>query len=112
MRSGKKDSRIHNAVMPHGITREAEKQQLAEVIRIAENNLRRMSDRVTSLAGELHEMLETYGAKDKETLALWHNTQSQLDESRRDLIRCEKARKKPYFGRIDFQDPQMEAEES
>lgn len=112
MRSGKKDSRIHNAVMPHGITREAEEQQLAEVIRIAENNLRRMSDRVTSLTGELHEMLETYGAKDKETLALWHNTQSQLDESRRDLIRCEKARKNPYFGRIDFQDPQMEAEES
>ncbi len=112
MRSGKKDSRTPNTVMPHGTTREAEEQQLAEVIRIAENNLKRMRDRVTSLTGELHEMLETYGAKDKETLALWHNTQSQLDESRRDLIRCEKARKKPYFGRIDFQDPQMQAEES
>ena len=64
------------------------------------------------LADELHELMETYGTKDKEALSLFHNTQSQLRENQRDLIRCRKARKKPYFGRIDFRDPKLPCAES
>ena len=56
--------------------------------------------------------METYGAKDKEALALLFNTQSQMKENQRDLIRCRKARKKPYFGRIDFRDARIRQTES
>ena len=56
--------------------------------------------------------METYGTKDKEALALFHNTQAQLQETRRDLLRCRKARHKPYFGRIDFRDQKIPYAES
>lgn len=95
-----------------GLSREDEEKQLKQIIDIAQKNLIRTEERVTDLSGELHELMETYGTKDKEALAMFHNTQSQLRESRRDLVRCRKARKKPYFGRIDFRDPHQPADES
>lgn len=96
----------------YGLSRESEEQQLAEVIQVAQNNLERTEGYIKELSEELHEMLETYGAKDKEALTLWHNTQSQLTANQKDLIRCQKARKKPYFGRIDFQDEKLKGEEA
>ena len=56
--------------------------------------------------------METYGPKDKEALSLLRNTQAQLEDTKRNLVRCEKARKKPYFGRIDFRDQKLPQEES
>jgi len=56
--------------------------------------------------------LESYDTKDKEVLALWHNTESLFQESKRDLLRAIKARKKPYFGRIDFKDAGLSEPES
>lgn len=95
-----------------GLSREAEEKQLAEIIQVAQENLERTKGYVGQLSEELHELMETYGTKDKEALTFFHNTQSQLGESRRDLVRCQKARKKPYFGRIDFQDFALSQEES
>ena len=37
---------------------------------------------------------------------------AQLHENERNIVRCEKARKKPYFGRIDFKDPRQKSQES
>lgn len=95
-----------------GLSREAEEGQLAEIIDVAEKNLVRTQERVRELSEELYDLMETYGPKDKEALSLLHNTQSQLRENKRDLLRCQKARKKPYFGRIDFKDPKLPWEES
>ena len=95
-----------------GLRREDEEKQLKQIIDIAQENLTRTEERVTDLSGELHELMETYGTKDKEALTMFHNTQSQLHESRRDLIRCRKARRKPYFGRIDFRDSHQPVDES
>ena len=95
-----------------GLSREAEEEQLSRIIRIAQTNLEKTEKSGTRLADELHELMETYGTKDKEALALFHNTQSQMRENQRDLIRCRKARKKPYFGRIDFRDPKQPCAES
>ena len=95
-----------------GLSREAEEEQLSRIIRIAQTNLEKTEKSGTRLADELHELMETYGTKDKEALALFHNTQSQMRENQRDLIRCRKARKKPYFGRIDFQDSKQPCAES
>lgn len=95
-----------------GLSREEEERQLAVIIDVAQRNLIRTEKRIGQLSEELYDLMETYGPKDKEALALLHNTQSQLRENQRDLLRCQKARKKPYFGRIDFKDPKLPQEES
>ena len=95
-----------------GLSREDEEAQLSRIIAVAQENLERTAGRSHELAEELHDLMETYGAKDKEALALLFNTQSQMKENQRDLIRCRKARKKPYFGRIDFRDARIRQTES
>lgn len=76
-----------------GITREDEERHLAYVIDVAQTNLEKNRNGVEVLKGELHELLETYGAKDTEALAMWHNTVAMLEETKTDLLRSEKARK-------------------
>lgn len=95
-----------------GLSRKAEEEQLAGIIQIAQDNLEKVEKAGTQLADELHELMETYGTKDKEALAMFHNTQSQLRENQRDLFRSRKARSKPYFGRIDFKDSKIPYAES
>ena len=95
-----------------GLSREEEEKQLAQIIATAQENLRKTKEQIRKLSEELYDLMETYGTKDKEALALLHNTQSQLRERKRDLMRAEKARKKPYFGRIDFKDAAQPCEES
>lgn len=95
-----------------GVTREEEEKQLAEIIRVAQENLTRTETYLRQLNDELDDLMETYGTKDKEAMALFHNTHSRIQENRRDLMRCQKARKKPYFGRIDFKDPKLPQTES
>ncbi len=85
-----------------GIDRETEEQQLEKILTVAQNNLERTERHQEGLSGQLKEMLGSYDSKDKEMQALWHNTEALFRESNRDLLRCIKARKKPYFGRIDF----------
>lgn len=95
-----------------GLSREAEEAQLAAIIRIAQENLEKAEASGKQLSDELHELMETYGIRDKEALSLFHNTQSQLRENQRELFRCRKTRTKPYFGRIDFKDPRIPRAES
>lgn len=95
-----------------GLTREEEEQQLAVILKAAQENLTRTETYIRQLTDELDDLMEVYGTKDKEALALFHNAHSQIRENRRDLLRCQKARKKPYFGRIDFKDPKQPVEES
>lgn len=95
-----------------GLDRRSEEEQLAEIIGIAQENLEKAEQYSAQLSDELHELMETYGTKDKEALAMFHNTQSQMRENQRDLLRCRKARIKPYFGRIDFRDPRFPQDES
>ena len=85
-----------------GISREEEEQQLKKILTVAQYNLERTERHQEELSEQLKDMLDSYNTKDKEVLALWRNTKSLFQESNRDLLRCIKARKKPYFGRIDF----------
>ena len=95
-----------------GITREAEEQQLKKILTVAQNNLERTEKHQQGLSEQLKDMLDSYDTRDKEVLALWHNTESLFQESKQDLLRCIKARKKPYFGRIDFKDAKLSKPES
>ncbi|MCM1568518.1 MAG: AAA family ATPase [Roseburia sp.] len=95
-----------------GITRQAEEQRLKDTIGIAEGKLERTRQDVKNLAEELHEMLEVYDENDKEAMTLWNNTDARFKEVNQELRRAEQARKKPYFGRIDFMDKQIGKEEA
>ncbi|MDE7311951.1 MAG: DUF4968 domain-containing protein [Eubacterium sp.] len=95
-----------------GLSREAEEQELKKIIHTAQENLTKTEAYIRQLTDELDGLMETYGTKDKEAMTLFHNTHSQIQEHKRALLRCQKARHKPYFGRIDFKDPKQPQTES
>lgn len=106
MRGGK-----HLYQLP-GITRKEEEARLAETIGIADQKLRATQDAIRELAAELHSMQEEFDASEKQMQQVWHNTDVRFREVNRDLYRAEQARKKPYFGRIDFRDPAIGHDEA
>ncbi len=87
-----------------GITRQEEEKWLEKTIGIAEKKLLQTKQNVKALADELHAMLEDFDEEDRETQALWNNTDARFKEVNKELNRAERARRRPYFGRIDFQD--------
>ena len=94
-----------------GISLKDENKQLENIIDIAQENLDNARRSVEKLNEDLSDLREVYDAQDKEGLVLWNNAAAQLEENKRNVLRCEKARKKPYFGRIDFKDPKQKDEE-
>ncbi len=101
----------HQRQIP-GLTKADEEKQLATIIGIAQDNLDRARADIRKLNDDLADLMEVYEAQDKEGLALWNNATAQLKETRRSMTRLEKARSKPYFGRIDFKDPNVDFPES
>lgn len=101
----------HQRQIP-GLTKVDEEKQLATIIGIAQDNLDRARANIRKLNDDLADLMEVYEAQDKEGLALWNNATAQLKETRRSMTRLEKARSKPYFGRIDFKDPNLDFPES
>ena len=90
-----------------GVTLEDERNTLSEILAIADRNLNQARSSVENLADELHELKEIYDVEDKEGLALWFNTDARFQQVRQELLRMERSRKKPYFGRIDFTDASL-----
>ena len=111
MEEEKLERSIRKAEIP-GLTREEEEAQLEKVIGIAERNLEQAKADIRSANEDLADLMETYDAKEAEGLALWNNATAKLNAYQHGLARLEKARKKPYFGRIDFQDPRLAFPES
>lgn len=111
MEEEKLERSIRKSEIP-GLTREEEEAQLAKVIGIAEQNLEQAKADIRSANEDLADLMETYDAKEAEGLALWNNATAKLNAYQHGMARLEKARKKPYFGRIDFQDPQLSFSES
>ena len=87
-----------------GVTKEEEKTKYEEVKKIAKDKVSQMKANVDSLAKDLHELQEVYDLDEKEGLAQWFVKDNRFREVRQDLLRAERACKKPYFGRIDFID--------
>lgn len=95
-----------------GTGREEEEQQLRKILEVAQKNLERTEKRQEGLSEQLKEMLENFDSRDKDAQALWNNTEAMYQESNRELVRGMKARKKPYFGRIDFRTAEFAEPES
>lgn len=111
MEEEKLERSIRKSEIP-GLTREEEEAQLEKVIGIAERNLEQAKADIRSANEDLADLMETYDAKEAEGLALWNNATAKLNAYQHGMARLEKARKKPYFGRIDFQDPRFSFLES
>ncbi len=90
-----------------GVSLEEETKMLSDILAIADDNLNRTKAFVQNLADELHELKEVYDVEDKEGLALWFNADARFQQVRQELLRMERSRKKPYFGRIDFNDTNL-----
>ena len=95
-----------------GITLEAEQEKLRRTLLVAEEKVLENKNSIRMLAEELHAMQEEFDESDKEAQALWHNTDARFKFVNQDLKRAEQARKKPYFGRIDFTDKKIGKEEA
>lgn len=91
-----------------GITRQDEEKRLQHTLEIAQRKVDANRQSVQALAEELHAMQEEFDENDKEAQALWHNADARFKFVNQDLRRAEQARKKPYFGRIDFRDKKTE----
>ena len=111
MEEEKLERSIRKSEIP-GLTREEEEAQLAKVIGIAEQNLEQAKADIRLANEDLADLMETYDAKEAEGLALWNNATAKLNAYQHGMARLEKARKKPYFGRIDFQDLRLSFLES
>ncbi len=106
------ENRKTNSHLP-GISREAEEAYLADMIQVTQKNLDKVRDSVKKLDAEMSDLrAEIDQSGEKDSLILLHTATAQYDETVRDISRREKARKKPYFGRIDFRDGKTNLEEA
>ena len=94
-----------------GITRQDEEKRLKHTLEIAQRKVDANRQSVQALAEELHAMQEEFDENDKEAQTLWHNADARFKFVNQDLRRVEQARKKPYFGRIDFRDKKLKKDE-
>lgn len=91
---------------------ELEEKKLAEVIVIAQHNLDKARDSIRQMDTDIAELYASLDMDDKEGLILWNDATIRSRQMKREFERFVKARKKPYFGRIDFVDPNVRTLES
>lgn len=92
--------------------REAEELYLRETLQIIDRNLASYRQEVTRMQADIDEMLEHYHDNDTEVWTLLNNTITLNEHMKRALMRNERAKQKPYFGRIIFHDETLNREES
>ena len=94
------------------LSRTAEEKKLEEILAIAQKNLEKAKEGIEQMGQDVAELYATMDHRDKGSLILWNDATKRLRQLKREMDRFEKARKKPYFGRIDFKDPTQKEEES
>ena len=88
-----------------------EQKHFESILRLTAENLTKYREDEKRLSDELYTLLETYGAKDVEALSI-DNIQVLYERAQREAARAEKARSKPFFGRIDLIDEGHGGEET
>ena len=89
-----------------------EQKHFESILRLTAENLTKYREDEKRLSDELYTLLETYGAKDVEALSMIDNIQVLYERAQREAARAEKARSKPFFGRIDLIDEGHGGEET
>lgn len=89
-----------------------EQTHFESILKLTAENLEKYKADEKRLSDELYTLLETYGAKDVEALSMIDNIQVLYERAQREAARAEKARSKPFFGRIDLIDENHGGEET
>ena len=92
--------------------RRKEEAHLKETLAVVRANVETYEAKVSRMKGDIDEMLEHFHDNDVEVLTLLNNTITLHDHMKRALERNVRALKKPYFGRIHFQDHALKKEET
>ena len=94
------------------ISRQAEERYLAKTLAVVRNNVEKYGHDVAQMREEIDTMLEHFHDDNPELINQLENTITMHEHMERALERNEKARNKPYFGRIIFRDETYGKEES
>ena len=100
-----------NNTVPKAFQQE-EEAYLAKTLAVVRDNVKNYGSEVARMQADIDEMLEHYHDNDVEVLTILNNTVTMHEHMKRALVRNEKALKKPYFGRIVFQDLALNKQES
>lgn len=92
--------------------RQWEEQYLRQTLQIVEKNLEHYRQETARMSADIEEMLEHYHDNDVEVWTILNNTITLNEHMKMALTRNERARTKPYFGRIIFRDETLHTEES
>lgn len=92
--------------------RQWEERYLEETLGVVEKNVENYRRETERMQAEIDVMLEHYHDNDVELWTILNNTITLNEHMKRALSRNEKARSKPYFGRIIFRDETLDREES
>ena len=100
-----------NNTVPKAFQQE-EEAYLAKTLAVVRDNVKNYGSEVARMQADIDEMLEHYHDNDVEVLRILNNRVTMHKHMKRALVRNEKALKKPYFGRIVFQDLALNKQES
>lgn len=89
-----------------------EEEYLHQTLDIVKRNVENYESEIREMSEQIEEMLQHYHDNDVEVYTQMSNTVTMRDHMQFALMRNRKATKKPYFGRIDFQDETLQKEES
>ena len=103
---------IIQEVFMTGTDRKSEEKYLKQTLQIVEKNISEYTGEVSRMQSEIDEMLEHYHDADVELWTLLNNTITMNEHMKRALFRNERAKTKPYFGRIIFDDKKLKKTES
>lgn len=92
--------------------RRAEEAYLQKTLQVIKTNIAAYETEVSQMQEQIDEMLDHYHDNDVEIYTALSNTVTMRDNMKHALLKNQKAIKKPYFGRIIFQDETLEKEES
>ncbi len=95
-----------------GTSRQAEEKFLEQTLAVIHENLENYGGQVARMREEIDDMLDHFHDDNPELINLLENSMTLYDQMKRALERNERARNKPYFGRIDFYDEMLEKYES
>ena len=96
----------------YGIEPKDEQEKFNEINRIAADRLVMASERLKEIEKNLLELKEVYDEEDREGRAQKFQMNSQMEEAVKEYRRASRTGNKPYFGRIDFIDSEVQEKES
>lgn len=95
-----------------GTSRQAEEANLSNTLAVIHHNIESYGCDVRRMRDEIDDMVEHFHDDNPELINTLENTVMMYENLSRALERNERARKKPYFGRLIFHDESLDKEES